>query len=142
MKSSVQTIVKEQSTNSVEQTFLSAAFIITIVLVYRSYSFSLETLEYLLKNQKMDPNQTTSSNKLPLQLVAENSFLKDKKQSAVRLLLAYGAKPPYETWSQYLKVDGPQKPAEAYSKLFLMGDPGGGKSTLAKSLETEAEGFD
>ena len=144
VKSTVLTIVKKQSTNSIEQTFLSAAFIITIALVYRSNSFSLETLEYLLKNQKMDPNQTTSLGKSPLQLVAENSsfYVRDKKQSAVRLLLAYGAKPPYETWNQYLKVDGPQKPAEAYSKLFLMGDPGGGKSTLAKSLETEAEGFD
>ena len=92
----------------------------------------------------MDPNQTTSLGKSPLQLIAENPFtsINDKKQSAVRLLLAYGAKPPYETWNQYLKVDVPQKPAEAYSKLFLMGDPGGGKSTLAKSLETEAEGFD
>ena len=125
---------------------LSAAFITTTIYCscYRSYSFSLETLEYLLKNQKMDPNQTTSLGESPLQLVAKNpSFSsKDKKQSAVRLLLAYGAKPPYETWNHYLKVDGPQKPAEAYSKLFLMGDPGGGKSTLAESLETEAEGFD
>ena len=92
----------------------------------------------------MDPNQTTSLGESPLQLVAKNPYssIKDKKQGAVPLLLAYGAKPPYETWNQYLKVDGPQKPAEAYSKMFLMGDPGGGKSTLAKSLETEAEGFD
>ena len=93
----------------------------------------------------MDPNQTTTSGETPLQLIISNrssSFKNDKKQLAIRLLLAHGAKPPYETWNQYLKVDGPQKPAEAYSKLFLMGDPGGGKSTLAKSLETEAEGFD
>ena len=88
----------------------------------------------------MDPNQTTGSGETPLHLVAStNSFV---KESATRLLLTYGAKPPYKTWNQYLKVDGHQKPAEAYSKLFLMGDPGGGKSTLAKSLETEAEGFD
>ena len=97
-----------------------------------------------IKNQKMDANQTTSSGETLLQLVVENSYISvsNKQQSAVRLLLAYGAKPPYETWDQYLKVDGPQKPVEAYSKLFLMGNPGGGKSTLAKSLETEAEGFD
>ena len=89
----------------------------------------------------MDPNQTTGLGESPLHLVAQNSR-PSVKESAIRLLLTYGAKPPYESWNQYLKVDGPQKPAEAYSKLFLMGDPGGGKSTLAKSLETEAEGFD
>ena len=89
----------------------------------------------------MDPNQTTGSGKSPLHLVTQNSILL-VKESAIRLLLTFGAKPPYESWNQYLKVDGPQKPAEAYSKLFLMGDPGGGKSTLTKSLETEAEGFD
>ena len=91
----------------------------------------------------MDPNQTTGSGESPLHLVAQNSkpFLHINK-GATCLLLTYGAKPPYKTWNQYLKMDGPQKPAEAYSKLFLMGDPGGGKSTLAKSLETEAEGFD
>ena len=93
----------------------------------------------------MDPNQTTTSGESPLQLIISNRsslINNDEKQLAIRLLLAHGAKPSYETWNQYLKVDGPQKPAEAYSKLFLMGDPGGGKSTLAKSLETEAEGFD
>ena len=89
----------------------------------------------------MDPNQTTGSGESPLHLVTQYSR-SSVKESAIRLLLTYGAKPPYESWNQYLKVDGHQKPAEAYSKLFLMGDPGGGKSTLAKSLETEAEGFD
>ena len=91
----------------------------------------------------MDPNQTTGSDVFPLQLVVENSFLNhDQKEKKIRLLLAFGAKPPYETWTEYLKTDGPQKPAEAYSKLFLMGESGGGKSTLAKSLETEPEGLD
>ena len=101
-------------------------------------------MEYLLNDRKVDPNQTTGSKESSLELVAQNlySSMKDKKQSATRLLLTYGAKPPYETWNQFLEVDGPQRPAEAYSKLFLMGDPGGGKSTLAKSLEIEAEGFD
>ena len=53
----------------------------------------------------------------------------------------YGAKPPYENWSKYLQVDGPQQPAEAYAKMILLGFPGGGKSTLAKAFKTESKGI-
>ena len=86
----------------------------------------------------MDPNQNTTSGESPLQ-VANRSI---HNQSYIHLLIDCGAKPPYETWNQYLQVDEPQKRAKAYSKLLLLGESGGGKSTLAKSLETESEGFD
>ena len=53
----------------------------------------------------------------------------------------YGAKPPYENWSKYLQVDGPQQPAEAYAKMILLGFPGGGKSSLAKAVKTVRTGI-
>ena len=88
----------------------------------------------------MDPNETAIPGEYPLELVVTNpSFKSDQKQQALRLLLTYGAEPPYKTWNRYLQTK-PQKPAEAYSKVFLMGNPGGGKSTLAKSLQTESKG--
>ena len=53
----------------------------------------------------------------------------------------YGAKPPYENWSKYLQVDGPQQPAEAYAKMILLGFPGGGKSSLAKCFKIKTRGM-
>ena len=97
-------------------------------------SFSSEILEYILRYLKCDPNQTTKSGKTALEFAVN-------EPDAVRLLLMYGAKPPYEKWSKYLKVDGPQQPAEAYAKMILLGFPGGGKSSLAKSFKVKSKGI-
>ena len=104
-----------------------------MILTSRSFQFSPLLLEYVLKHQDSDPNRTTKSGATPLEFAAN-------KPDAVRLLLKYGAKPPYENWSKYLQVDGPQQPAEAYAKMFFLGYPGGGKSTLAKSFKVESKG--
>ena len=104
-----------------------------MLFISRAYPFSFSLLEYVLKYPDIDPNQTTMSGVTPLEFAADNP-------DAVRLLLMYGAKPPYENWSKYLQVDGPQQPAEAYAKMFFLGYPGGGKSTLAKSFKVESKG--
>ena len=93
-------------------------------------SFSSELLEYILRYLKCDTNQTTKSGKTALEFAAN-------EPDAVRLLLMYGAKPPYENWSKYLQVDGRHQPAEAYAKMILLGFPGGGKSSLAKCFKIQ-----
>ena len=96
--------------------------------------FSADLLEYLLKDAKCDPNLTTESGCTPLTVASTN-------QEAVRLLLAFGAKPPYEDWNRYLQGTESLQPVKPRAKVLLLGDPEGGKTTLTKSIEKESEGF-
>ena len=52
------------------------------------------------------------------------------------MLLRHGATADYELWKKH----GPSKEQPAI-KAFVLGDPGAGKSTLTKALETENKGF-
>ena len=66
-------------------------------------------------------------------LISESIIIEEVQQKAIRLLVQHKATPPDPTWEKiYL-----HKPAEAFSKLFLIGFPQAGKSTLAKSIQIE-----
>ena len=81
-----------------------------------------------------DPNQKTVKGETPLFIISESMVIEEKQQKAIRLLLQHKAALPDPTWEKiYL-----HKPAEAFSKLFCIGFPLAGKSTLAKSLTTES----
>jgi len=56
----------------------------------------------------------------------------------IRELLQHGATPDYQLWSRHLPSNCPQQPAPQAVKAFVVGDPGTGKSTLTKSLQTES----
>ena len=97
-----------------------------------SSHFNLDLLQYLLTEAQCDPNQTGGT-LTPLFIISESIIIEEVQQKAIRLLLRHNATPPDPTWEKiYL-----HKPAEAFSKLFLIGFPQAGKSTLAKSLQIE-----
>ena len=90
-------------------------------------------LQYLLTEAHCDPNQETSLGETPLVIISESVVIKSVQQEAIQLLLKHKATPPDPTWEKiYL-----HKPAEAFSKLFLIGFPQAGKSTLSKALRYE-----
>ena len=93
-----------------------------------------DVLEYLLATAHCDPNQTNHNNETPLFLLCCGiSYQKEDHHKAIHVLLCHKATPPDGTWEKmYLR-----KPAEAFSKLFIMGYPQAGKSTLAMSLRTD-----
>ena len=106
----------------------------TLSITHSAIIFSADLFEYLLKDAKCDPNLTTESGCTPLTVASTH-------QDAVRLLLAYGAKPPYEDWNKYLQGTESRQPVKPRAKVLLLGDPEGGKTTLTKSIEKESDGF-
>ena len=79
---------------------------------------------------QLNPNSTTKSGETPLSLA--------NKAAIIRELLRYGATPDYQLWSRHLPLKCPKQPAQQAVKTFVVGDPGVGKSTLAKSLQKES----
>lgn len=59
----------------------------------------------------------------------------------IRLLLQNGAQPTYYNMDKCFPDQFQIDPTEMAVKVFVVGDPGAGKSTLVKSMESEAEGF-
>ena len=78
---------------------------------------------------QLNPNSTTKSGETPLSLA--------DKAAIIRELLKHGATPDYQVWSRHLPLNCPKQPAQQAVKTFVVGDPGAGKSTLAKSLQKE-----
>jgi len=60
------------------------------------------------------------------------------KPAIIRQLLRHGATPDYQLCSTLLPSKCPKCPAPQVVKTFVVGDPGTGKSTLTKSLQTES----
>ena len=89
-----------------------------------------DTVSYLLKEVQLDPNSTTKSGDTPLSLTDEPAIIRE--------LLRHGATPDYQLLSKHLPSNYPKKPAPQAVKAFVVGDPGTGKSTLTKSLQTES----
>ena len=56
----------------------------------------------------------------------------------IQLLLKYGARPEYKNWEKYLSSE--QHAAHKTTKVFVVGDPGVGKSSLTMSLKIESKG--
>ena len=79
---------------------------------------------------QLNPNSTTKSGETPLSFANEAAIIRE--------LLRYGATPDYQQWRWLLPSTCPKQPAQQAVKTFVVGDPGAGKSTLAKSLQKES----
>ena len=58
----------------------------------------------------------------------------------IRLLLKFGATPSKTLMNNYFPRQLQEEPIDMSIKMFILGDPGAGKSTLVKSLKTEGNG--
>ena len=88
----------------------------------------IDAITHLLKEGKIDPDCTSRDGSTPLSLA--------RSANLIRELLQYGASADYELWKKH----GPSNEQPAI-KAFIVGDPGAGKSTLTKALETESKGL-
>lgn len=104
------------------------------LLLYRLlWKDGIITVTYLLEHCHCDPNCATVDGKTPLDVV--------KKPEHLRLLLKHGATPNYCHMIKCFPQEFEKQPAEMSVKMFVLGDPGAGKSTLIKSLKTEGAMF-
>ena len=91
------------------------------------------SVNYLLEICHCDPNCPTNDGHTPLDLA--------RLPEIIRLLLRNGATPTYSHMKKCLPKHLQKDPADMAIKIFVLGNPGGGKSTLVKSIQTEAESF-
>ena len=87
----------------------------------------------LLEHGHCDPNSAAHDGKTPLDLVREPEH--------IRLLLKFGATPSKSLMNEYFPRQLQEEPADMSIKMFILGNPGAGKSTLVKSLRTEGDGM-
>ena len=80
-----------------------------------------------------DPNQPIQSGSTPIDLARSTDI--------IRLLLKKGATPTYDNMDKCFPERLQKEPSDMAIKMFAIGNPGAGKSTLVKSIESEAEGF-
>ena len=88
----------------------------------------VDAITHLLKERKIDPDCTSRDGHTPLSLTDSSNVIRE--------LLRHGATADYELWKKH----GPSNEQPAI-KAFIVGDPGAGKSTLTKALETESKGL-
>ena len=86
-------------------------------------------VKHLLTEGHCDPNIKSNSNKVPLQLTTNSEIIKD--------LIRHGAKTSIMYKSYYKKALGTNKPLQPPVKVFVVGNPLVGKSTLTAALKTE-----
>ena len=90
----------------------------------------------VLLSHDSDPNQLTHDGSTPIDLA--------QSTDVIRLLLRKGAVPTYGNMDKCFKCFPEQlqkEPSDMAIKIFAVGNPDAGKSTLVKSIEKEAEGF-
>ena len=93
----------------------------------------MELISFLLSHGS-DPNQPTHDGSTPIDFT--------KSTDVIRLLLRKGAIPTYgNMYKCFLPEQLQKEPSDMAIKMFAVGNPGAGKSTLVKSIESEAEGF-
>ena len=105
------------------------------LLLYRSdYSSDSkeEIIKFLVEFEKTDVNCMTSRGQTPLDLVHSSEN--------IRLLLKHGASPTYELYNEFFPHHLRKDPTDMSIKMFVLGNPGAGKSTLVESLKTEETG--
>ena len=83
---------------------------------------------FLLQEAQCDPNCNARYGRTPLDLT--------DKPELIRLLLSSGAKPT-SRFPSHLR----DNPTDMTIKMFVLGNPGAGKSTFVKALSTEGQGF-
>ena len=89
----------------------------------------------LLKEAKMDPKSKNNDGQTPLDL-ASNA-------DVIRELIRHGANPQdvYKTHGKVLGKHSSKQPLQTPVKLFMVGNPSAGKSTLTKALQSEMTRF-
>ena len=80
-----------------------------------------------------DPNQPTHDGSTPIDFARSTNI--------IRVLLRKGAIPNYGNMDKCFPEQLQKEPSDMAIKMFAVGNPGAGKSTLVKSIENEAEGF-
>ena len=78
----------------------------------------------------MDPNCTNSNGLTALDFTDSPDIIRE--------LLRHGATLDFKLWRKHLPSKCPKRPAKPAVKTFVVGDPGAGKSTLTKALQTES----
>ena len=90
-------------------------------------------IAYLLEHSHCDPNSAMHDGKTPLDIARDPEH--------IRLLLKFGATPNISSVRKFFPDHFQNQPADMAIKMFILGNPGGGKSTLVKSLQTEGAMF-
>ena len=86
-----------------------------------------------LLNHGSNPNLPANYGSTPLDLA--------KSSKLIRLLLEKGATPTYRNMDKCFPDHLQKQPTDMAIKMFVVGNPDAGKSTLVKSIEKEAEGI-
>ena len=87
----------------------------------------------LLEHGHCDPNYAAHDGKTPLDIARWTEH--------IRLLLKFGATPNESSMRRCFPEHFENQPADMAVKMFVLGNPGAGKSTLVKSLQTEGAMF-
>ena len=89
----------------------------------------------LLEEAQMDPNAKNNAGQTPLDLTST--------ADVIRELIRHGANPQdvYKTHGKVLGKRSSKQPLQTPVKLFMVGNPSAGKSTLTKALQSEAFGL-
>ena len=86
-----------------------------------------------LLNHGSNPNLRTNTDSTPLDLA--------RSTKVISLLLEKGATPTYRNMDKCFPDHLQKPPTDMAIKMFVVGNPDAGKSTLVKSIGKEAEGF-
>lgn len=92
-----------------------------------------DVITYLLEDAKCDPNIPTDEGQTPLDIA--------RSPEIIRLLLKNGAMPSYSTMSKCFPERLQKDPDDMAIKMFVLGNPGAGKSTMIRSIETMPGGI-
>ena len=89
----------------------------------------------LLQGGRIDPNAKNTDGQTPLDLA--------RRADVIRELIRHGANPQdvYKTHGKVLGKRSSKQPLQTPVKLFMVGNPSAGKSTLTKALQSEAFGL-
>ena len=101
--------------------------------IYRTQETAAAIIAYLLEHGHCDPNCAMHDGQTPLDMASEPEY--------IRLLLKFGATPSKSLMNNYFPRQLQEEPTDMSIKIFMLGNPGAGKSTLVKSLKTEGDGM-
>lgn len=87
-----------------------------------------KVVQFLLAERKCNPNSSNSAKRNPLQLTSNPEIIK--------MLLRYGANPT-DVYRFHSKILGTNQPLRPSVKVFIVGNPSVGKSTLTAALQNE-----